>query len=167
MPLAPHYRRFLIVDQGLVAFVINFVLNGGIAYVLFRGAQSVPFLGPSSIVGDTVVTSFLLPFATCMIVTGLIDKAIATGNLTPLAPLPAGSLGGFFAARGKAARGALLGVAAVVLIALPTLFALSASGTEALARNAFLWFKAGYAGALALIAQPAIAWLALATKAPR
>jgi hypothetical protein len=165
MPPAASHRRFLLVDQSLVPFAFNFVLNGAIAYALFRSAESVPFVGASSIVGDTVITSFMLPFATCLIVTGLIHKQVAAGKVLALAQSPGGGLGGFFAARGKALRGALLGLAAIALFAAPALFAFSAAGVEQLPRDSFLWFKAGYAGAVAAIVQPAIAWLALAPRA--
>lgn len=160
---APH-RRFLLVEQGAIPFVFNFVLNGAIAYAMFRGAKSIPFFGESSIVGDTVITSFLLPFATCLIVTGLIQKQIAAGKVAALAAAPQRGLGAFLAARGRAARGALLGLSAIALLAAPALLALSASGVEELSRDSFLWFKAGYAGGLAALVQPAIAWLALAPR---
>ena len=165
MPPAASHRRFLLIDQGLVPFALNFVLNGGIAYALFRSAESVPFLGTSSVVGDTLVTSFLLPFATCLIVTGLIHKQIATGKVLARAQAPRAGLAAFFAALGRAPRGALLGLAAVALLAAPALLALSAAGVEEFSRDSFLWFKAGYAGAVAAIVQPAIAWLALAPRA--
>jgi len=165
MPSLASHRRFLLVDQSLVPFALNFAMNGAIAYALFRSAESVPFVGASSIVGDTVITSFLLPFATCLIVTGLIHKQVAAGKVLALARAPRVGLGAFFGARGKALRGALLGLAAVALLAAPALLALSAAGVEQLPRDSFLWFKAGYAGALAAIVQPAIAWLALAPRA--
>ncbi|HEU4429762.1 MAG TPA: hypothetical protein VFT98_13455 [Myxococcota bacterium] len=157
--------RFLFVDQSLVPFGINFVLNGAIAYAINRNASSIPFAGQASIVGDTVITSFLLPFLTCLIVTGLIHKQIAGGKLAALSSAPGSGAFGFLAARGKALRGALLGVAAVALVAAPTLLALGALGVDELARDAFLFFKAGYAGALAAIVQPIIAWVALAPRA--
>jgi hypothetical protein len=158
------HRRFLLVEQSLVPFGINFVLNGAIAWATFRAVESVPFQGASSIVGDTLVTSFLLPLLTCLIVTVLLQKQLAAGKTLAFAEAPRG-LGGFLAARGKLLRGALLGTAAVVLVAAPTLLALSAAGVDALARDSFLWFKATYAGGLAALVQPAIAWLALAPRA--
>jgi hypothetical protein len=164
MQPAASRRRFFLVDQGLVPFALNFVLNGAIAWAMFRGVESVPFLGQSGIVGDTLITSFLLPFATCLIVTGLIHKQLASGKLHALAVAPRSGIGSFLAARGKASRGALLGVAAVALLGVPTLALLSVAGVDALAHDAFLWFKAGYAGAVAAVAQPAIAWLALASR---
>jgi hypothetical protein len=163
MPLAASQRRFLLVEQSLVPFGINFFLNGAIAWATFRAAESVPFQGASSIVGDTLVTSFLLPLLTCLIVTVLLQKQLDAGKATPFAAAP-GALGGFLAARGKLLRGALLGVASVALVAVPTLLALSAVGVDALARDSFLWFKALYAGGLAALVQPAIAWLALAPR---
>lgn len=165
MALTASHRRFLLVDQSIVPFAFNFVLNGAIAYAIFRSAESVPFLGQSSIVGDTLITSFLLPFLTCLIVTGLVQKQVAAGTLLALASTPQRGLGAFFAERGKAIRGALLGVAAMALLAAPVLLVLSVSGVEALGRDTFLWFKAGYAGAIAAIVQPAIAWIALAPRA--
>ena len=39
----------------LALFGINFFLNGAIAWATFRAAESVPFQGASSIVGDTIV----------------------------------------------------------------------------------------------------------------
>jgi hypothetical protein len=137
------------------------VLNGAIAYALFRGAKSIPFVGASSIVGDTVVTSFLLPFATCWIVTGAIRKRLAGGKLSVREEAPTGALASFFVARSRGARAALLGVAAGVLVAAPVLLALSLAGIEQLERDSFLWFKAAYAGGLAALVQPAVAWLAL------
>lgn len=165
MALAASHRRFLLVDQAIIPFAFNFVLNGAIAYAIFRSAESVPFLGQSSILGDTLITSFLLPFLTCLIVTGLVHKQVAAGKVLARASAPQGSLGAFFAKRGKGIRGALLGIAAMALLAAPVLLVLSASGVEALARDSFLWFKAGYAGAIAAVVQPAIAWIALAPRA--
>jgi hypothetical protein len=164
MPLAASQRRFLIVEQSVVPFGVNFLLNGAIAWATFRAAVSVPFAGQSSIVGDTLVTSFLLPLLTCLIVTVLLQKQLAAGKAPAFAEATRG-VGGFLAARGKLARGALLGVAAVIAVGVPTLLVLSAVGVDTLARNSFLWFKATYAGGLAALVQPAIAWLALARRA--
>jgi len=157
--------RFLLVDQSLVGFAFNFVLNGAIAWAINRNAASIPFAGEASIVGDTVITSFLLPFLTCLIVTGLIQKQIASGKLAALPSAPDAGVAGFLAARGTALRGALLGIAAIALVAAPTLLALGALGVDELARDAFLFFKAGYAGVLAALVQPIIAWFALAPRA--
>jgi len=165
MAHAATLRRFFLVDQSLVPFGINFVLNGAIAYAINRNATSIPFAGQSSIVGDTVITSFLLPFITCLIVTALIQKQISGGKLGAFASVPDAGLGGFLAARGNALRGALIGIAAIALVAVPTLLALGALGVDELARDAFLWFKAAYAGALAALVQPLIAWLALMPRA--
>lgn len=164
MPLAASQRRFLIVEQSVVPFGINFLLNGAIAWASFRAVESVPFAGQSSIVGDTLVTSFLLPLLTCLIVTALLQKQLAGGKVAAFEQAPRG-VGAFLAARGKLARGALLGLGAVVVVGVPTLLVLSAVGVDALAHDSFLWFKATYAGGLAALVQPAIAWLALVRRA--
>ncbi len=44
--------------QVIAAAFINLVLNGGLAWLIYRGSSEVPLFGEKSIVGDTVVTSF-------------------------------------------------------------------------------------------------------------
>jgi hypothetical protein len=65
--LTPAQRRFVLLDDGVGAFVVNLLLNGAIAWLLFRKATHVPMWGQSSIADDTIVTAFLLPAITCLI----------------------------------------------------------------------------------------------------
>src|SRR5260370_7320498 len=65
----PAQRRYMLLDNGVGPFVINFLINAVIAWLLFRHATHVPLWGQSSIAGDTIATSFLLPLITCLIVT--------------------------------------------------------------------------------------------------
>jgi hypothetical protein len=67
--LTPAQRRFVLLDNGVGAFVVNLMINGVIAWLLFRKATRVPMWGQSSIAGDTIATAFLLPAITCLIVT--------------------------------------------------------------------------------------------------
>jgi hypothetical protein len=62
-------RRFVLLDNGVGAFVVNLMINGVIAWLLFCKATRVPMWGQSSIAGDTIATAFLLPAITCLIVT--------------------------------------------------------------------------------------------------
>jgi hypothetical protein len=42
MGLSERHRRFLLIEQGAIPTVFNFVLNGFIAWGLFRSAAAVP-----------------------------------------------------------------------------------------------------------------------------
>ena len=59
--MLPIQRRFLILEQGIGTGLINVVLNGVIALLLFHSVETVPLWGPLSIAGDTLATTFLLP----------------------------------------------------------------------------------------------------------
>lgn len=164
MALSAQHRRFLIADQGVGATVFNFVLNGLIAWVLFRSAESVPLWGPSSVAGDTIATAFILPFATCLIVSRIVARQVSTGRLARLSDPTTAPLVTWLAARTPLRRGAALGLAAVVIAAVPAILWLSIGGPNELARGAFVWFKASFAAGLAAVVTPLIAWVALVTS---
>src|SRR3990172_10008910 len=84
MSISVAHRRFLLVDQGVAPAIFNFVLNGAIAWLLFHSAASVPLWGPSSVAIDTLITAFLLPFLTCLIVSGIVDRQVARGRIPRL-----------------------------------------------------------------------------------
>lgn len=161
MVLSPEHRRLLVVDQGVVAAVVNFLLNGGIAWLLFRSMNHVPLWGQSSIAGDTVATAFLLPLLTCLIVTRVVRRQIANGRVPPLAATPASTALQFLASLSILRRGVLLGVGGVVLAAIPTILWFATLGPTQLSQGAFLWFKASFAAALAVGFTPLIGGLAL------
>jgi hypothetical protein len=43
--LTPAQRRFVLLDNGVGAFVVNLLLNGAIAWLLFRKVTHVPMWG--------------------------------------------------------------------------------------------------------------------------
>src|SRR5438132_1109625 len=112
---AMHWRGQLVVklpkprvDEIVVTAIVNFWLNYGIAWFVFRAAAAVPLWGASSIAVDTVATAFVLPLLTSLIATPLVRLQVYRGKLPPLAPedvRPSAWLRLPFAA-----RGALLGV---------------------------------------------------------
>ena len=67
--MSPGHLRFLLLEQGIGSAVVNFLLNGAIAWLVFRGVAQVPLWGQQSIAGDTIGTCFFLPFLTTLIVT--------------------------------------------------------------------------------------------------
>ena len=156
------HRRYLALEQGLGAVLINFVLNFGIAWAGFRSMSAIPMWGAQSIAGDTIGTSFFLPLLTCLIVTPLARREVTRGRLPAfehglgdyplLASLPNTTW----------RRGLVLGVAATALIAPIVIFAFHSAGLDGIAPRPFMWIKATYAGVLAGIVTPLVAIGALA-----
>src|SRR5947207_13222996 len=77
-------RRYLLLEQGVGAAGFNFLLNAAIAWLMFRGADVVPLWGQQSIAGDTIGTSVILPFLTCLIATRLVRGHVRSGKVAPL-----------------------------------------------------------------------------------
>lgn len=167
MALSPEHRRLLIVDQGVGAFVVNFLLNGCIAWALFHSVGRVPLWGQSSIAGDTFVTAFVLPLLTCLIVTRIVQRQLARGRVLPLAGAPTSRAIRALSSMSTVRRAVALGFGGVVAAALPTVLWFVWAGPSELPLDSFLWFKATFAAALAAGVAPLIAWLALASPRSR
>ena len=152
----PHHIRFLVLEQGIGSALFNFLLNGAIAWLLFRGLERVPLWGQQSIAGDTVATCFFLPFLTTLTVTPLARNRVRTGSLTalpwtrqthpPLRWLPEGTV----------KRAFLLGIATALLIGPLTVALLAWANVQDLSFWQFIWVKAAFAAVLALIVTPII-----------
>jgi hypothetical protein len=158
--------RYLLLDNGLGAALLNLAINGVIAWLVFRGAAVVPLWGPVGIASDTLATSLILPFLTGVIVPSLTAWHVRAGRLTSLASvrprvapwLPAGPL----------ARAGALAVGSSVLLVPVTLLAFVALGVEELPFQRFMVFKVGFAMAAGLLVTPFVALVALSTApAPR
>ena len=161
MVLSPEHRRLLIVDNGVGSAVVNFLINGAIAWALFHSMPYVPLWGQSSIAGDTFATAFLLPLLTCLIVTRIVHRQVVAGRVLPLPMVSAPRPMQFLALLSTLRRGLALGLGGVALGALPTVLWFIWAGPPELQRESFLWFKAGFAAVLAAAVTPLIAWLAL------
>lgn len=158
----PHHVRFLVLEQGIGSAVVNFLLNGAIAWLLFRTVEQVPLWGQQSIAGDTIGTCFFLPFFTTLIVTPLARGRVRTGSLMalpwtrethpPLRWLPGGTV----------KRGLVLGVVTALLVGPLSVALLQCADVQELSFWRFVWFKAVFAAGLALIVTPIISIWAIA-----
>ena len=159
------HLRFLLLEQGVGAAVINSLLNGAIAWALFRSIERVPLWGQQSIAGDTIATCFFLPFITALIVTPLIRKRVQGGALAALGwtrethPV----LG--WLPSGTAARGLVLGIACALVVGSLSVWALGRLDVRELAFWPFVAFKAAFAAGLALVVTPVISIWALTVPA--
>jgi hypothetical protein len=161
MGLSDRHRRFLLIEQGVIPTVFNLVLNGFIAWGLFRSAAAVPLWGESSVGVDLLATGFLLPFLTCVIVSPLVTRHVRSGKVPPL---PLGQLPhSHWFQRSSSTRGVFLGAAGVLFGAAPIVWALSLGQAQPFLVLSFVVFKAVWAGMLALVVTPVIGWWALAS----
>jgi hypothetical protein len=161
MALSDRHQRFLVIGQGAVPTLFNLVLNGAIAWALFRSATHVPLWGESSLGVDLLATAFLLPFLTCLIVSPLVRRHVRDGKVPPLPQAQLPHTG--WAERSPLQRAIVLGAAGVVFGALPLVWALSLAQAQPFAVHSFVAFKAVWAALLALAVTPVVGWWALAS----
>jgi hypothetical protein len=156
------HRRYLVLEQGLGAVLVNWILNFGIAWAAFRGMPAVPMWGAQSIAGDTIGTSFMLPFLTCLIVTPLARREVTRGRLPAAERGPADHWLLALLPNTTLRRALVLGAAATLLIAPIAIFAFHSAGLDGIESGPFIRIKAAYAAVLAGIVTPLIAARALA-----
>ncbi len=160
--LSAVHRRYLVVEQGVGAAIINLLINGAIAWAMFRSLATVPLWGEQSIAGDTIGTTFLLPFITCLIVTPLAQRQIRGGKLPPI-----GARLGRYAMLDRLPatafrRGLVIGALTMFVVAPLAVLVLSVVGVDAMGFASFLVFKAVFAAALAAAVTPVLSFCALA-----
>ena len=160
MQLSAEHRRFLVVDQGVVPAIFNLLINGGIAWLLFRSASVVPLWGESSIGVDLIATAILLPLLTCLIVSRIVASQVRSGKLSPLPALQVPTAG--WSHRSVLGRGLMLAAVCLVGAAAPLVTALSLGRSQPFDVNAFIAYKALWAAMLAAAVTPPIGWWALA-----
>ena len=154
------HRRFFIIEQGAVPTIFNFLLNGVIAWALFRSVANVPLWGEASVGVDLLVTAFVLPFLTCVIVSKIVAGHVRDGKVPPL---PSNQLPhSRWFQTSPAKRGVFLGAAGVLFSAVPIVWALSLGQAQPIPMTSFVAFKAVWAAMLALLVTPVVAWWALA-----
>jgi hypothetical protein len=162
MGISSEQRSYLLVGHGVVAFAINFALNGAIGWLTFRGTDPVPTWSAQAAAGpDLVGTCLFLPAITCLIVTGIVRRHARTSLVSPLAgPLPR-PLAHF--RRPLASRALLFGLAGLALVGAP--LGLVGWAPETLALSPFLWSKASFSAVLGGLVTPLIALVALSDPA--
>ncbi len=160
MELSDRHRRFLLIEQGVIPSVFNFGINGFIAWALFRSAAAVPLWGKSSVGVDLLVTAFLLPFLTCVIVSAVVARHVRSGKVPPLPPAQRPHSRWF--QRSAPMRGLFLGAVAILFAAVPVVWALSLGQAQPFPVSSFVVFKAVWAAMLAFMVTPIVGWWALA-----
>ena len=163
MKLSSDQRRYLLFAQCFIPFAINFVLNGLLGFLMFRGMNPVPTWGIESSAGpDLIGTCFFLPAITCLIVTPLVRRHIRSGMVERISPsegLP-GWLRPF--QRPLAGRALVFGLVGLTLVGVPLAGGLLSAAPAQSGLILFLWFKASFSAVLGGAVTPIIGLVALA-----
>jgi hypothetical protein len=161
MDLSEKHRSWLLREQVIAPAAINFVLNAGIAWLVFRARGVVPLWGEGGIAIDAIATLFLLPFLTCLIVTPLVRRAVGAGKLPPLDAAIGLPQAIERLPRALLSRAAVLGMVGVLAGAPLVLGAVAVAG-GALSVPTLVLSKGVYTAALAALVGPIIALRTLA-----
>lgn len=168
MDLSDQHRRFLVMDQGVHTFAINTVLNGAIAWLILRGHEEVPLWGDAAMGPDLLATGVLLPLLMCQIVSRIIAKGVASGKIPPLEAQNISTRG--MHRRSLLVRSLVLAVVATACASAPLVSLLHLANAQPVAFGSFVLFKALWAGLLAAMISPPMAFWAIAAasaaKAP-
>lgn len=166
MTMSKENRHYLIVDLAIGSAIINFLLNGAIAWLILRKAGgSMPLWGETSIGGDTIATAFLLPYITFYIVAALARRRLAAGKLTPITRTTSAGIISFLSSRSRHLVALIFGIAAILLVALPVILIFNLAGVAEISSNSFFWYKAIFAALLALVIAPAAGFLTMISSA--
>jgi len=162
--MSPAHRRFLLLEQGVGAAIFNFALNAGIAWLLFHHLDTVPIRGQQSIAGDTIATSLILPFLTCLIVTPTVRRRVRHGGIAPLARRDAAAVPLAWLPGRTWLRALVFAGLGALAFAPVTIVVLDALGVAAQSLRQFILFKASFAALAALVVTPVISVAALADE---
>ncbi len=153
-------RRFVLLDNGVGPFVANLLINGVIAWALYRHATHVPLWGQSSIAGDTIATAFLLPAITCLIVTPMARGRVRSGRLAAVT-----DTAWRWIPRNMLWRALLIGLIGLIVLTPPTLLVFGALGIGQVSPWQFVYFKATFAAIEGALVTPFLALWAI-SEAP-
>ena len=160
--MSPTHRRYLLLEQGVGAGVVNFGLNALIAWGMFRSADSVPLWGQQSIMGDTIGTCVMLPLMTSLIVTRVAHGQLRRGKMEALGwSRTSHPVLGWLPA-GPVKRGLVLGALCALVLAPLAFLYLRVLEVEQLSVGEFILYKAGFAALAGVLVTPVIALWAIA-----
>jgi hypothetical protein len=153
-------KRYVFIERPIGAFVVNFVLNALVAWGVCGRMTSVPLWGETSVAGDTVATSFILPFLSVLIATPLARRDTRQGKVS------AASLSDRAARprlpRALVPRAVVVGLAGLMVAAPLAVLALDVAGVTQIPMPGFIWVKAAYAAVLGALLAPTIAMAGVA-----
>ncbi|MEM7802579.1 MAG: hypothetical protein AAF633_25525, partial [Chloroflexota bacterium] len=160
--LSADQRKFIRQSFIVSPFVINFVINGLLAWLTYRGRDFIPIWREDGSVADIVLTIFLISFLSTFVVIPLMRQSIEQGDQDSVSWSRSDIWWLSWIPKNRWLMANALGVASVFLFGGLLLGALALFGIDGMGSGATIGFKAIYAGVLAAIVTPIIALATLA-----
>lgn len=157
MNLSPQHRRFLFMEQTAAGAAINLAIAALLGWFLFRDTELVPITGSWGALTDTIVSAFMIPFATCLILTPVARRQMRRGRI---AALNGGTLSALMPGS-TLWRAILLGAACVAMVSPLVIVGSARVNVMGIALRHFLIFKLAFAAAEGAVITPLIAALAI------
>jgi hypothetical protein len=159
--LTPDQRRYLLVQSGLGAAIVNAVLNGFIGWVILVGQTEFSVWTVPGVAVDLVATAFGVAFGTVLAAALGVPRDIKRGKITMphLSPRFLEFLRRFQPNVLK--RSIWLGVMSVLIFTPPVLLLCALAGVQVFERGVFVVVKGGFAAAEAALITPLIVLAAL------
>jgi len=161
MDFSTEQKQFLIKEQGVKAFIINFIINGLIAWLVMKKFAELTLWGDAGFAVDILATGFLLPFLSCVIISPILMGKIRKGKLN-LVFETNGENG--MHKRPMLIRALWLGILGLAGASLPVILFFKFLYTDPISLWTFIGFKSIWAGALGGIVTPFIAYWVLAAN---
>jgi hypothetical protein len=159
--VTPAEKRYLVLESGVGAAIVNALLNGGVGWVIMRGLTELPIWGLPGVMFDLCATAGGVVFGTCLVVVLTTRAHVKSGKITiPEAPA---ALAPWFSKLPRPAfqRGVVLGALTVPIFVPPIALLFAVTGTTALAAGPFIALKAALAAVVAGLLTPFIVLAAL------
>jgi hypothetical protein len=159
MVLSEQHRHFIRVEQCVHPGLFNFAINGALAWLITRSHASLPLWGDGGIGVDLIATSLLLPLLTAVIVSRIIRGQVAQGKISALDPTQIDERG--LHHRSAWVRGGVLALVVLAVAGGPLVLLLHLAEAQPIDTLSYVGFKAVWAGGIAMLISPVIAWWAL------
>lgn len=157
-------RRYLLVDQGVIPFFINLVVNHVIGRLTFGDAANVAVWdAEAGAAADSVGTCFFLPLITCLIATPIVRRQVRSGS-APAVPDNLRQPHPCIFQQRLLLRAMLYGLTGLIVFSGPVVFAYHLSGRDIIPTDTFLVIKPLFAACLGLVVTPLIACAALTER---
>lgn len=161
MKILPIHRNFIIINQVIIATVFNFLINSGIAWVLYRHVDQIPLWGLKGIVMDTITTAFILTLLSYYYIALSVWFTMKIKWLPVIENYPTVGIVSKFIRLPIFVQGIIFGILATLLISLPVILFLFLTRTQSMPYESFFWYKAIFGAALSLIVSPPIGLLSI------
>jgi hypothetical protein len=150
-------KKYIVVDQMIVAAAINFLINGLISWATFREFKSLSVWNSNPVYLDILLTALLLPLLSCLVNSQLIEGKIKGGSLRLRTSPRIPKIGAH--TMSVLMRSIVLGLLTLLSVGVSTLMLLEVVFPKGISMIDYVLFKSLWSSILALfLAYPIAIW---------